>query len=870
MHRHRSIQLSEPENLDGKIRLLSDEVSLAEGQTESWETLTRVITFKDPFYGKVVLTADMLSNMIKNFNDNVYGQELAIDVSHRPADGAGGFIREMQMKNGKMRGRIGWTPKGIKAVREDGFRYFSVDYTENYEDPETGKEYGPLLFGAALTTRPRVKHLDPIDPERLQLSLDGYHPAATALSPHLEKKLFSEIAMFKQKFIKLFSEALKGIKSLSEDAVSAFQAQFALALDSVTDEAQAQILLDTFTATAETTSKQLADAGNAGKTIKLDFSGLQDALPKGGGLSKDDVIKLMDDERAAAAKQLADAEALREQKVKRFTDALEAHEGFDDDIRKKLSEGTVDLITGEMTDQQIDSLAQSQIRLGDHMAAQSRLLSMGYEVSGTPRVSVDQTNEVNALQAHVDKRLGLDDKPDSRRFEATGGKLQDENKRFAEKVLAQFDQARAADLHKEHKMLAGGSGVVSDLAVPATFERTVIREALYNLVGLNFVDVDTATFSASHIIPYSYRDTTGAGRDDTRIYEGQPIPRAGVIQTSEMAYPIPQKISFEVSDELRYLTSNGVLNWDALAQNQENASRIIREDTEQLIHNETLRSSDEYLATAVTDEDLELQADGAKTIFVLANFPVVRPRKVFDLKGTQVGNTLNPVTVSYSGSQVEAFDGTGNQAAGTYYVLNYNLGEIYLVNEAGVVQTPADTTAYTISYSYSNNVYRFDTDLGGATLEDHWDTFLYRYGLRKSVIEDERYHMANFGLMSGTLSNSVEQAKRFAANFRRPGTELALDGNLGRIKDIPNFKSTAPGLHMGDVRCIIGERGQTRFRMMKGWQMGELENQTDNNGKFTGKKHAYGDQFIVLHTPTQLKRAYTSILAYSSSARVAR
>jgi hypothetical protein len=448
--------------------------------------------------------------------------------------------------------------------------------------------------------------------------------------------------------------------------------------------------------------------------------------------------------------------------------------------------------------------------------------------------------------------------------------IQPENKSLVEKVLAQFDIDNAAQLRAEHKMLAGGDGIVSDAAVPASFERTVIREALYQIVGLQFVDSGTLEFASSHIIPYSYRDTAAAGRNSTRRYEGQSINRAGVIQTSETAYPIPQKLSFEVSDELRYLTATGQLNWEALAENQRNASRIIGEDTEQLIFNEVLHAADEFSAAAVSAEDLELQADDTDQVFILANFPVVHPRFVYDLQGNQVGSTANPIVVTYDSVARSEYDGTGTQAAGTYYVLDYNLGEIYLVDEAGAIQTPANATAYTISYSYATNAAAFDTDNGSTEVAVHWDTFLYRYGLRKAVIEDDRYHMPNMGLMSGTVQNQIEQARKFAANYRVPGTDLSANGNLGRIKEIPNFKTSAPGLWMGDQRVIVGERGTTRLRMLKPWTMGEMENQKDSNGRFTGKKEAYGDQFIILHTPTQLKRANTSLVLYSATARVAR
>ena len=88
--------------------------------------------------------------------------------------------------------------------------------------------------------------------------------------------------------------------------------------------------------------------------------------------------------------------------------------------------------------------------------------------------------------------------------------------------------------------MAAGTGRVSDTSVPVVFERTVLREALYNLTGLSFVDVGTVPFASVVSIPYSYRDPTAAGISNTRTYEGQAISRAGVIQTSEDARPVPQ------------------------------------------------------------------------------------------------------------------------------------------------------------------------------------------------------------------------------------------------------------------------------------------------------------------------------------------
>jgi hypothetical protein len=872
MQRARVFQLSEPESR--AIRFISDRVDarqLAEGRKTTVVTITRTGTFYDPRYGSFEITRDMLMSMVRNFEANVYGQDIVLDVAHRPHQGAAGFFRRLFLDGNKLRGEVELTDYGVEAITKKGFVYVSAEFNENFTDNEQRKEHGPTLLGAGLTPRPVIKHLD-----KVQLSEDALDGAPMTLVSDRISRLLNEDKDMK-KFKQALMAALGGMK-LSEAVVKQLCDAFETAAKPLGDDEAA---LKALSAQFETTGKQLAEAiGDKEVKLSIDMpANNQNQSQDNSGdraLSEEDVKRILAD----AAKEQQQAAADKEKKLSEnktvFNEILDKA-----DALKNLSEaqmntlrGAADLITAEMTEEQVKSLAEHQVRIGTDMGVTRQLSGMGFNVSGNAQISADDSNSVKSLQETIDRRLGLTDLPDARRYSNTGGQLQEENKRLAEKVLAQFDAENAIQLREEHKMLSGGDGVVSDVSVPAIFERTVIREALYNLIGLQFVDVGTTQFASSALIPYSYRDTTAAGRNSTRRYEGQGISRAGVIQTADTAYPIPQKLAFEVSDELRYLTSSGILNFDAAMENVRNASRIIGEDTEQLIFNEVLNSADEFGAVSVSGEVIDAPVDGTNNIFVLANFPVVRPRAIFDLQGNKVGSTLNPVTVEYdSGSGYTAiaeFDGSGTQASGTYYVLDFNLGELYLVDETGAMVTPADSHKLRVSYSRATNVYAFNTDNGSTELDLYWNQFLYRYGLRKSEIEDNRYHTANFGLMSGTAMTQIEQARQFAANFKREGTDLAVNGNLGRIKDVPNFKTSAPGLNMGDQRVIIGERGQTRLRMMKPWSMGELENQKDANGRFTGKKEAYGDQFLVLHTPTPLKRAYTSMVLYSASARVAR
>ncbi|SCX40339.1 phage protease [Nitrosospira sp. Nsp1] len=850
------------ENRSGTVRFLSGlHVTLEEGKTTSWVTVTRTGNFRDPRYGEFEISRRMLGQIVENFDKRVYGQDIFYDVAHRPDNGAAGKVLQLKLEGDRLRAQVEWTPYGIESIKGKGYAYSSIEYHENFQDNESGKQHGAVMMGAGLVTRPCIKHLDPI-----RLSETSGDDVPTLIHPELQTTLLQEIHTMHKKLSDMLSLALAAIVVLSEPMRAQLLSAFEVAVQPMTDEVKAKQLMDAFANSGKQLGEQIAAAGGSVKDIKL----LIEAPNLSTGLTADDVKRLMAEEATRQADETKKLSDKRDGNIKLLTDTINSVTALSDDSKKELIAAATDLVTPEMSLVQVRKLADFQIAHGNKLEVAKKLTGMGFQLpAGNVHISVESGNEVKALQESVDKRLGLVSLSPTRRFSNTGGQLQTANKDFAEKVLHEFDVANARQLHTEHKHLAAGDGLVSDVAVPAIFERTVIREALYNMIGLQFVNVGTLPFSGSALIPYSYRDTTAAGINSTRVYEGGSIPRAGVKQTSETAYPIPQKISFEVSDELRYLTSNGQLDWDAVSENARNASRIISEDGERLIFNEILNASDQYASTDVANEAVGT-GNGSKSIWPLAQFPVVRPKKVYDLQGNQVGSTIYPITIKVNSVTLNEYDFTGTQGAGTYWWLDYNLGEIHFVNQLGAVANVTSTHAIVASYSYTTNVYKFDTDQGSVATDLFWDSFLYRYGLRKNVIESDRYHMANFGLMSGTIRTQIEQARSFIESGKRTGTDLDGEGNLGRVKDVPNFRTTAPGLAMGDQRIVIGERGQTRYRMMKPWAMGQLQDQRDSNGRFTGKKEAYGDQFVVLHTPTQLKAAYTSIALFSTTARVSR
>lgn len=826
--------------------------TLAEGMNgagkQSWVTLTRTGQFRDPRYGEFEITRALLEEMVKNFEANTYGQKIFLDVAHKPDNGAAAEVLKLAIEGDRLRALVAWTPKGIKAVKEDGYAYLSAEYHENWRDNESGSAHGCVLLGGGLVTRPCIKRLDPI---ALNEQTEGEGPAVL-LHPTLLNELLHEVRKTMNKHLEQLKADLEARK-LSEPAIAAVTRAATQALNGMSDEAQMKALCEALLDGAV----KLAESGQTPGNISISL-----------GLGEDAVGALV-------AKKLAEAQSAArtlaeegEKKIKLLAETIGA-KVKNSEIAKELTEAVAGLVGG-LADEQVKALAEKQIALGEKLEAAKQLSTMGFSFRGNAHISVDSSNQVKALQEAVDQRLGYSGQNARQRFALSGGVEVAEGKALADKVLAEFDATHGHRLHAEHKMLAGGDGLMSDVAIPAVFERTVIREVLYQMVGLSLVDVGTDTFSQSVSIPYSYRDTAAAGKGNTRVYEGQAVRRAGIKQAMDIAYPLPQKLAFEVSDELRYLAGNGQINFDVLAENARNAVRIIGEDTEQLIWNEQVNAADEYSVTAVTNESLT-GVNGTNKIFILANFPVVKPREEYDLQGNQIGSTVNPVTATYNAAACYEYDGTGTQSAGTYFVLDYTLGEVRFVNQAGASVTPTNGLAIVFTtYSYSTNVAKWDSDLGSLAVEKKYNDLLYRIGLRKSLLEDQRSYAASQMLLSGTLMTAIEQADTFGANFARPGTTLDQNGNLGAVKGIPGFKSYAPGLQLADNRIVVGQRGLTRFRMLKPWQMGQLQDQKDSNGRFTGKKEAYGDQFIALHTPVPLKMGLTSIVVYSATARVNR
>jgi len=845
------------------LLLMGERVSLMDADTvETWETITRTVKFDDDYYGEVEITDAMLQTMVDNFKANTFGQDLSIDISHDFSGGSAGFIRELTLDNGRLRGRIEWTEFGREAVTKKGFRYFSADFHPNYKDPETGKKHGPLLQGAAITTRPRVKNLDAIDPSPLQLSATTQDNRHIALTPLLARQLTTEIVEMKEKYLAILLSALAGLK-LPEPMVAGFKLSWEQAFGDTSDDAAARLI----------TENVITLAGTAAEQIKLAATPpASDPAPV--QLSADQISDIV--KKQLAAQQAAAAEALRlaaageTTQRKRFTDALDKHEGMKSLNETQRNEiiALGETITAAHTDATVDAMAASAIKLADSLVVAAKLQAQGYGApGGVVRLTQTDADAVTKMQAQIDESLKK-----SANYRLGKIKLAEPSAdSFGSVLLAEFDRVNAAALYRESIMLAGGEVVISNTNLPVGFQRTVIRESLADLNIMQLVNatVDPSS-TATTQIPYELRDTSQVVNQGI-VYEGAEIPPAGITQAMDLAYINPMKISMNLSNEVVHFSAASGINWDAWARNVESNGRVMAELTAARLANEYQRSADAYGAVAVSAEAFDAQLGGGTHTIKLANFPLVRPHQEKDLQGTNVGSAENPITLTLNGVAITPYDGSNTQSAGTYYrVTDYNMGYIQLVSELGVAVTPVDTGVNTISYSYATNVVKFDLDIAaGLTNAQHLNGLLEAVGARQAILKSERFVKADFLLMSSVLNDKASNAETFTAQAARNGADTDAAGDLQRIKMIAAYGTDAAGIDLGVSRILMGPRGTLGLTIAKPWMIGPTFEAVGASGRPTGKRIAYGEQYVGLKVPTPIRDRLTSVIAYSATARAA-
>jgi phage I-like protein len=159
------------------------DVELSEGDDgTSWLQAFPEGTYHHPLFGEMNFDADKLNGFAKSVKSKVRGIDPDIDYDHKMHTGeAAGWVKAAEYRPGEgLHLNVAFTPKARAALANKEYRYFSPEFADEWTHPQTEKVHKNVLFGGALTNRPFLKDLLPVNLSEL---LDEIPPQGDQVDP---------------------------------------------------------------------------------------------------------------------------------------------------------------------------------------------------------------------------------------------------------------------------------------------------------------------------------------------------------------------------------------------------------------------------------------------------------------------------------------------------------------------------------------------------------------------------------------------------------------------------------------------------------------------------------------------------------------
>lgn len=132
------------------------------GTTSSWIHALPLGEYQHPVFGKIAVTVDKVKRFADNVKAKVRGIDPSINYNHNNEDVASGWVKDAEQRDTGLWLFVEWTKNAVEKIKNKEYRYFSAEYHDKWKDAG-GKEHQDVLFGGALTNRPYMKTLLPIN-----------------------------------------------------------------------------------------------------------------------------------------------------------------------------------------------------------------------------------------------------------------------------------------------------------------------------------------------------------------------------------------------------------------------------------------------------------------------------------------------------------------------------------------------------------------------------------------------------------------------------------------------------------------------------------------------------------------------------------
>jgi phage I-like protein len=138
-------------------------IQLDEATSKSWIQVFPIGHWEHPEYGPIDVDEERAKRFTDNIKNNVRGQQLNVDYDHNTGVAAGWYTGQAELRADGVWAEVEWTPKALQHLKEKEYKYFSPDFVDEWVHPSTSTKFQDVLFGGALTNRPHLKGILPIN-----------------------------------------------------------------------------------------------------------------------------------------------------------------------------------------------------------------------------------------------------------------------------------------------------------------------------------------------------------------------------------------------------------------------------------------------------------------------------------------------------------------------------------------------------------------------------------------------------------------------------------------------------------------------------------------------------------------------------------
>ncbi len=141
-----------------------DSIQLSEAENSKWIHALPMGSYKHPVWGDINVDADRAKRFADNVKTKVRGIDPSINYNHKndDNDGASGWVKDAEVRSNGLWLFVEFVADAAEKIRQKKFKYFSIEFVDEWIDSQ-GKKFQDVVLGGALTNRPFMKNLVPIN-----------------------------------------------------------------------------------------------------------------------------------------------------------------------------------------------------------------------------------------------------------------------------------------------------------------------------------------------------------------------------------------------------------------------------------------------------------------------------------------------------------------------------------------------------------------------------------------------------------------------------------------------------------------------------------------------------------------------------------